>query len=207
MNQLTHSTILLGTLLLGLLSGCGTSPSSRLYMLEPMTVTGTAIPAGGPSIAIRPIGLPEHLKRKEIVTHDAPYRVSAAEFDRWAEPLDNSIAAVLAENLSTLLASGNVITYPWDNARAVDFTVSVRVLSFAAEANGEVVLSATWMISGAANTPLITDKTRYSEQRHGSEVVATVAAMSRAIEQLSRDIAAALTDALAAASGQETATD
>lgn len=206
MTRHTHSKILPGVLLLAALAGCGTSPSSRLYMLEPMSVT-TTISAGGPTIAIRPIGLPEHLNRKEIVTRNELYRVHAAEFDRWAEPLDDSIAAVLAENLSILVPSENVITYPWDNARDVDFTISVRVLSFAVAADGEVALGATWMISGDGEKPLRRDKTRYSERRYGDEVVATVAAMSRALEQLSRDIAAALSVVLADQSERDAAID
>lgn len=206
MTRYTHSKILSGVLLLVALAGCGTSPSSRLYMLEPMSVT-TTISAGGPTIAIRPIGLPEHLNRKEIVTRNELYRVHAAEFDRWAEPLDNSIAAVLAENLSVLVPSENVITYPWDNVRDVDFTISVRVLSFAVEPDGEVALGAIWMISGDGGKPLRRDKTRYSERRNGDEVVATVAAMSRALEQLSRDIAAALSVVLADDSERDAAID
>ena len=195
MGKLTHNSILVGTLLFGILSGCESSPSPRLYMIEPMTMMGSANSVAGLTIAVGPITLPEHLNRKEILTHDEPYRVSTATFDRWAEPLDQDITAALAENLSILVPTDRVITYPFDNALQVDYTVNVRVFSFGAGPNGEVELKSSWVIYDTANAPATCSKARYSEQRRGSEVVDTVAAMSRAIEQLSRDIADAINKA------------
>lgn len=198
----THISVLLGMLLVGGLSGCGTSPSPRLYLIQPMAMTANTTAVSGPTIAIRPVVLPEHLRRKEIVTHDAPYRVHAAAFDRWAEPLDTAIAAALTENLSILMQTDTVIAYPWDQVHGVDYAVNLRILSFAAEPGGEVALSVSWIINAADRTPLVLDKARYTEAPRGGEVVDTVAAMSRAIEQLSRDIAAALQSVLAAEPGR-----
>lgn len=195
MSKLTHYSVLVGTLLVGVLSGCGTSPPSRLYVIEPMTMTGSANSVAGLTIAIGPITLPEHLDRKEILTHDEPYRVNTAEFDRWAEPLDQGIIAALAENLSILIPTDHVVTYPFDNAHQIDYRVNVRVISFAAEPSGEVELKVSWVIYDTADALVTVNKARYSEQRRGSEMVDTVAAMSRAIEQLSRDIADAINEA------------
>lgn len=195
MSKLTHSSVLVGMLLFGLLGGCGTSPPSRLYVIEPMTMTGSTNAAASLTIAIGPITLPEYLNRREILTHDEPYRVNAAEFDRWAEPLDQGITAALAENLSILIPTDHVVTYPSDSAQQVDYAVQVRIISFGAEPNGDIALQAFWVIRGSADGPAIRGKARYSEQRRGNDVVDIVAAMSRALEQLSRDIADAINEA------------
>lgn len=195
MSKLIYHSVLAGAVLFGVLSGCGTSPSPRLYVIEPMTMTGSANTVASLTIAVGPITLPEYLNRKEILTHDEPYRVSAAEFDRWAEPLDQGITAALAENLSILVPTDHVVTYPLDAAHPVDYTVQVRVISFRVEPSGEVELKASWVIRDTGSAPATRGKARYSEQRHGGDVVDTVAAMSRAIEQLSRDIAEAINGA------------
>ena len=131
------------------------------------------------------------------MTHDERYRVNSAEFDRWAEPLDHNITNTLTENLSVLISSDQVIAYPWDSAHDFDFTVRVRVITFGANPNGEVVLSASWTIYDAANTPVEFTKKRYAEPRRGNDMVVLVAAMSQTIEQLSRDIATTLVAAAA----------
>lgn len=200
MNKLIHHTILVMTILVVTTTGCSTSPPTRLYVIEPMSFVDG--PGGNTEITVvvGPITLPEHLNRKEILTHDQRYQVDVAEFDRWAEPLDHNIAAVLAENLSVLLVSDNVIAYPWDASHSVDYSVRIRVHSFGSDPGGDVVLSVSWMVHDAGNTLVRLNKARYSERRVGDDVVSTVAAMSRTIEHLSRDIAGAL--AVASADGQ-----
>lgn len=197
MSKLSQCFVLVGALLIGVLGGCGTSPPSRLYVIEPMSMPAGASTVAGVTIAVGPISLPEHLNRKEILTHDEMYRVNAAEFDRWAEPLDEGITAALAENLSILVPTDHVITYPLDDAHQVDYTVKVRVISFGAEPSGKVVLKASWVIRDTAKASTIRRRAQYSENRLGSAMVDTVAAMSRAIEQLSRDIADAINAASA----------
>lgn len=197
MNKLANNSVLVGALLIGVLGGCGTSPPSRLYVIEPMTMTADANVARGPTISVGPITMPEHLNRREILTHDELYRVNAAEFDRWAEPLDEGITAALAENLSILVPTDHVITYPLDDAHQVDYTVQVRVISFGAQPSGQVVLKASWVIRDTAKASVTHSRAQFSEQRLGNAMVDTVAAMSRAIEQLSRDIADAINAASA----------
>ena len=189
--------IFISTLLLRTLSACSSSPEPRLYIIEPMIASAGTQIDNDLSIGVGPVTLPARLNRKEIVTHDQRYRLNSAEFDRWAEPLDHNITNALAENLSVLIPSDQVIAYPWDSAHDFDFTVQVRVITFGAIPNGEVVLSTSWMIYDAVNARVELTKKRYAAARRGNEVVALVAAMSQTIEQLSRDIAATLVAAAA----------
>ncbi len=192
MNKPTLKIIFISALLLSTLTACSTSPEPHLYIIEPMSASASTQIDNDLSIGVGPVTLPAHLNRKEIVTHDQRYRVNSAEFDRWAEPLDHNITNALAENLSVLIPSDQVLAYPWDSAHDFDFTVEVRVIKFGANPNGEVALRATWIIYNAANVPVELTKKRYVAPRRSNDMISLVAAMSQTIEQLSRDIATTL---------------
>ena len=95
------------------------------------------------TIAIARVILPEYLKRDEILTREQRFRVNAASFDRWAEPLDYNIGDVLAENLSLLIRSDRVVAYPWDTTLKADYTVRLRVITFNTSSTGEIELTRT----------------------------------------------------------------
>lgn len=177
-----------GVLLIAMLTGCSSSPPTRLYLIEPINVLENLTTETELTIAVGPIMLAQHLDRREVLSHDEPYRLTAAEFDRWAEPLEDNITSVLTENLSTFLSTNRVIDHRWDT-RSADYTVRVHIIAFAAEPNGTVSLKAAWTIDDQTGAPGALHKNSYTEPRGDDEVVATVAAMSRAIAQLSRDIA------------------
>ena len=185
------------SLLVGVLSACSTSPDPRLYILEPMHVSGGSQTGEGLSIVVGPVTLPAHLDHKGIVTRDQRYRVNAAKFDRWAEPLDQNIVRVLCDNLSALIPSNQIIAYPRQIAHDVDYTVRIRITEFGTNPDGEVVLNVAWMLHDKSNAPVKAAKTRYSVNRRGDDVVAVVEAMSQAVERLSRDISNAIVSASA----------
>ncbi len=190
-----HYSVLFGILVNGILSACATSPATRLYLLEPLPIASNASSDTQLTVAVGPIAVPEYLNRKEILTHDERYRVHTAEFDRWAEPLDDSITAVLTENLSRLIPSERVMAYPVSSRLLLDYSVSVRIIAFGTEPGGEVVLNTSWTIHDAGGKPILLSKTRYSDARSRTDTLSTVAAMSRVVGQFSQDIAVALNNA------------
>ncbi len=197
MNKPTLRTVVVSTLLVGTLNACSTSPAPRLYIIEPISASANRQVDENLTIAVGTVTLPAHLDRKEIVTRYDRYRVNSAEFDRWAEPLDDNITSVLVENLSVLVPSDQVIAYPWDTVYDFDYTVRVRIITFGTNPGGEIVLSASWMIHNATDVPVKYMKTRYTAPQRDDDALAVVAAMSQTIEQLSRDIATALVAASA----------
>lgn len=197
MNKPQLITAAVVTLLIGALTACSTSPAPRFYIIEPLRTSAGLQTDKNLIVAVGSVKLPAHLNRKEIVTYSQRNRVNLAEFDRWAEPLNDNMTNVLAENLSELIPSDQVYAYPWDMVNDFDYTVRVRVIAFGANASGEIVLSASWMIHSASDIPVKYMKTRYSAPRRGDDMVALVAAMSQAIEQLGRDIATGLVAASA----------
>jgi uncharacterized lipoprotein YmbA len=182
-------------LAISLLVGCSSSPPVRLYMIEPITAAESKREAQPLTIAIGPVQLAEHLNRSEILTRAEPYKVSVAEYDRWAEPIDSNIAAVLAENLSILVPAASVHTYPRDKAYDADYTICVHILRFGTHSDNEVVLKVDWTIEDSAGRKIKHHRSRYAEPRRDSEMVSMVEALSRNVEQLSRDIADAVHEA------------
>ncbi len=183
-----------------LVSGClgpGTTRSPQLFVLS-----ATADPAAADTqnsqlrLGIGPVALPERLNRPQIVTRAGEHEVLVSEFSRWAEPLEDSFAAVLSENLSRLIPTDRVRLYPWPARTEIDLKVEVEVIRFAGQLGSDVTLAARWRLAqGNGSEVLPLRLSSYSEPIAATSTEALVAAMSRALGSLSRDIASAIADA------------
>ncbi len=184
-----HAAVLVGVFVV---SGCaigGSTPPSRFYLLAPLEAVVDA--AGGPSLGLGPIRLAQYLDRPQIVTRRSPHRLALAEFDRWGEPLDESISRVLAANLSALLKTSRVQRHPWRNGRGIELQVELDVRRFDGPLRGPVELVVHWRASRRDSQ--VARISRYSEPLEGEGYEALAAAMSRALRTLSVDIANAVT--------------
>ena len=190
----THVRFALTGLCIILLAGCGVTGPSRHYILTPAEVTASqASPAAGPSLGIGPVAFPAYLDRPEIVHRSGHNQLHFAGSDRWAEPLKTNFTRTLAENLSRLLPTDHIALHPWPRSAAIDYRVGVDVVRFDADAAGRVVLAAGWEIERTADGTIVyRRKTGYNEDAGGLDYPALVAAQSRALERLSRDIAEAI---------------
>jgi uncharacterized protein len=99
-------------LLLILLVGCASSPPSRFYLMSPLSNESSksqhSADAECVSIAIGYVRLPEYANRPQIVTRTSQNELSRSQFDLWAEPLQDTFARVMAENLTQLLCTKRV---------------------------------------------------------------------------------------------------
>ena len=176
------------------LGGCTTTPPTNFYILTPLpsaeSLGPATVAAGGPSIGIGPVTLPQYLDRPQIVTRASRARLNLGEFDQWAAPLKDIVASVLAENLSMLMSTDHIAVYPWPRSTTIDYQIMVDVTRFDGEMGGEVLLLARWSIVGKDGKEWVKKKSRFSQPAGAPDYEATVTAMSRALERLSRDIAA-----------------
>jgi len=184
---------ILGVVLLGL-HGCASSPPTRLYVLPSLTGAETAPPAAQRdlTIGVGPVTLHPYLDRPQIVTRASRARLILGEFDQWGAPLRDSVTRALAENLSLLVPTDRVVLHPWARTTVPDYQVTVEVLQFDAGPGGEVILAARWQILNADEKALVIRKSRLTAAAGGHEYEATVTAMGRTLDALSRDMAAAL---------------
>jgi uncharacterized lipoprotein YmbA len=186
--------VLFGLLLA--LSGCITaaSPPSQFYLLSPWSESNEkpqkAIREQRVVIGVGPVEVPEYLNRPQIVTRISPFELKLAEFNHWAEPLKGSFSRVIVENLSSLLCNEAIAVFAWRGSVAIDYRVEVEVLRLDGELDINAILDARWAIFREQDREvLFAEKSSISEAVSGQGYEALVSAQSRAIWELSRQIA------------------
>jgi hypothetical protein len=136
------------------------------------------------------VEFPQYTNRPQIVTGNTNSELGRAAFAQWAEPLDGNFARVLAENLSLLLATDQVVVFPWLGPMPITYQVIVEVTQFLGELGGQVSLEARWSVVAKNGTAvLVTKRASFTESVGGQNYQALTAALSRTVAALSRDIA------------------
>jgi uncharacterized lipoprotein YmbA len=177
-----------------IVAGCESAPT------EFYTLSNMQLPPPGTSntprtvVGVGPITLPDYLDRPQIVTRASGNRMMLAAFNAWVEPMDGMFTRVLVENLSSLLATDNVVALPQRRPMALDYQVEVDVARFDADATGRAVLDARWKVFGKDGESLIEEgRSTIVEPAVGPDSYEDiVAAMSRALAEMSSTIASAI---------------
>ena len=142
------------------------------------------------TIVVGPIKFPAYLDRTEIVTRASSNKITLSEFDLWAGSLAEDFSRVLAENLSILLSTEGVTVYPRLRPGLAKFQITMDVTRFDGPLGGDVSLIARWAIlEGKERKVLSVRKSTIIEPSGAKDYEAMVAADSRALEKLSREIA------------------
>jgi uncharacterized lipoprotein YmbA len=180
--------------------GCAAikTKSARFYVLSPMVGVESgkqleSAEAGNISISVSPVSLPKYLKKSQIVTRTGNNELHLAEFDRWAGKIEEDIGRVIAENLSHMLSTDKVLSYPAIGAVDTDYKVEMDISRFEGSLGESVELIARWAIFDiqGKNVKSITS-TRLLESVQGFDYADMVAAQSRALASLSRELADAI---------------
>ena len=185
--------LLFGFVLLFVL-GCASSPPARFYTLSSLQEGGRG-PKESPSdqglgIVVGPIQFPGYLDRTEIVTRASSNKITLSEFDLWAGSLAEDFNRALAENLSVLLSTEIVVVYPRLRPGLAKFQITMDVTRFDGPLGGDVSLIARWAILEGKERKLVSvRKSTIIEPSGAQGYEAMVAADSRALEKLSREIA------------------
>jgi uncharacterized protein len=178
------------------LSGCLGSPPTQWYLVPPLSGPDTAPSvSAGPrdlTLGVGPVTVPPYLDRPQLVTRTSRATLVLAELDQWAAPLPDTIARVLAENLSLLIPTERVVLHPWSRTLDPDYQVTVEVLQFDRGPGGEVVLAARWSLLERDGQVRVLRTSRLSQAAGGADYEAAVTAMGRTLETLARDMAATL---------------
>jgi uncharacterized protein len=174
-----------------LAAACGPSATARFY-----TLSSTAAADGGAAVsyavAVGPVTVPGYADRPQFVVQVAQNRVELEEFDRWATPLDEGIARVVAGDLATLLGTTQVATVPLPTGFAPAYQAAIDVQRFESTPNQGVLLEAVWAVRRSAGGEPRMGRTVASESAGGEGFEALAAAHSRALAKVSADIAAAI---------------
>jgi uncharacterized protein len=185
-----------------LAAGCA-SPQASFYRLsaDSSLTAATSRPSARPVI-VGPVTVPDLVDRPQIVTRNTANEVALDEYARWGEPLASSIADAIAGDLTLLLASDRVAVA----ARAVSdpkaWRVRVDIQQFESVPGDAVTIDARWSVranfpdsADPASSRVLSGRSLVREPVTGAGYDAIVAAHSRALAKVSRDIAAAMTGA------------
>jgi uncharacterized lipoprotein YmbA len=178
-------------------SGCGGSKPSRHYRMMPLAEEAVAsrdIAEDAVRVGVARVGLPDYLKRPQIVSLSRVHGLTVAEFDRWAEPLEQNVGDVVSRNLAALLPEMWVM-HPWAARPEVDLVVRIQVMEFEARGDGQMHFAAEWSVSGMgaeeALVRRITASTLPLSLESGDDDYydSVAAIMSEQLAELSREIA------------------
>lgn len=179
------------------IGGCASRGIVRQeYLLTSLAGTPMANPVASsaepPTIGVGPVTLPGYLRRPQIVTRDGN-RLHRSERHTWGGDLESDFARVLAENLAILVPSDRVSTFPWSDPKQLDYSVAVQVSRFDRGSDDRVSLLAQWRILDARTGETVrTGRASIREPTNGRGYDETVAAMSRAVATLGRELVEAI---------------
>ena len=176
------------------LAGCGSSPTATYHTLSAAGTANGAAPASGESpysVAVGPVTLPEAVDRPQLVLRVGPNEVTFVELHRWARSLKSEIPRIIADNLAAYLNVRRVAAYPQNAGDNADYRVLVDIQRFDSTLGESVTIDALWTIKRQSDGALRTGRSTAKESSSGS-YDAMVAAHSRALATISREIAEAI---------------
>jgi uncharacterized lipoprotein YmbA len=180
MTETNLTTLAACALLFLTAAGCAPTPPSDFYVLTPMAAAGDSAAAPSResvSVSVGPVKIPEYLNRVQIVTRAGQNR--------------SNLSTVIAENLSVLLGTDEVYVFPTQDPVSPRYRVVLSVAKFDGALGESAVLDVRWLITGPRRREqLASGRTAIRETPDGSDYESYVTAQSRAVEVLSREIAA-----------------
>jgi uncharacterized lipoprotein YmbA len=175
-------------LLVMMLAGCGSSPSSAYYALA--AVSGTIHQAALGTIEVRRPAVAGYLDRAEILTQWDGQRLQLAHYECWGEPLASMIGRVLAEDLTERLRGTIVFNASADLSLRAATVIELSLWKFDLGPDGAVHLDALAALRGAGEPT--THAIRLQARPVTTDTGAVVAVMSQLLGQLADQLATAL---------------
>ena len=176
---------------IGFLASCASVPAEHFYALTAEAPVQRALAGSAEdlSISVGPVTLAEIVDHPQLVVTVAVNRVVILDQQRWAEPLASEISRVVALNLARQLGASKVSAQPQIGGTVAAFRVALDVQRFESIAGKEVFIETLWTLRRTAGGEPISGRSMVKEPLASSGYDAIVAAHSRALAELSRDIA------------------
>ena len=180
-----------------MLAGCGSTPPTAFYTLNPLRASLPTAQTGASrndiTIGVGPVTIPEFLDRPQIVTRTTANRLDVDEFHRWGGSLQEDSARVLVENLSRLLGTNQVSVYPNPEPLDLHYRIVIDIQQFDGRLGEGVTLNAIWtLLNEKTGKPLLTRRFEYQAPATSADYEGLIAAHSAALEAFSRELADAM---------------
>lgn len=198
-NKLCKTGILLSILIFVLLQGCAMQPSAptQFYMLQPISGSELKLKFAARDqytiVAIAPIEFPAYLDRPQFIIRKSHTQYRLAEFDQWAEPLQDNFERVFFENLNILLNDVPIAVVRHESTLKIDYRIRMAVIRMESDEKGFVSLDVGWIILSENGRELSIAKVSSYKIKSKTDDYAEIAATkSIALESLSKEIAEAI---------------
>jgi uncharacterized lipoprotein YmbA len=127
------------------LAGCGHSPPTQFFTLDPLSPATSASAKAGTPIRIDRVTIPAILDRPEMVREQSAERLQVDDFNHWGAPLGDLMRGALVEDLTARLPAGRVVPAGAPSVAGVaDLTVEIVAIH---EAPGLVVADMDWTLT------------------------------------------------------------
>jgi len=189
---MTHTRTLLAFITTLLLLGCGSSPKTHFYTFNTPAIPDTHSATTGPIILIGPVTIPDLVDRPQLVLRSSDNQVQISDTHRWAQSLKSEITHALAANLAREADAPRVFLLGQTQGDEADMRIAVDILRFESAPASHVTIEAQWSVRRTGNSKPITARSTVREAVEGKSYEDLVAAHSRAMDKLSRDIAMTL---------------
>lgn len=177
-----------------LMCACASSPPVRYYVLDAARPASGVSAAAGGALQIASVRLPPALDRREMVREDTANRLTVSQQDRWGAPLPDMTQRVLSQNLMLRLAPGRV-ALPGQPAPAGTSAISVEIVEFGADTNGQIVLDGSWsLVPSGSDAPVATHRFQLSQRAVRGDFAEQAHIMSILLGQLADAIAMQVTE-------------
>ena len=172
-----------------LLTPTAASASNNTHLAASPNLTTVAIGLG-------PVRLPEYLDRPELVIRTSPNGFELSEMSRWAEPIADNFRHVIANDLTNLLGTTNIVQYPWYPETRLDYIVHIEVQRFEADTSHSAQLIAHWDLrTPQSDQVLASREAQFSSPLNSLTGDAAAAALSEDVAELAEQIASAIAQA------------
>ena len=175
-------------------AGCAATPPPNFYQLDVSAATRLSGLERGIAIGLGPVNLAPYLDRPQIVIRGTTgHRLELSEFNRWVEPLKDSISRVIIVNLSNMLETTRVYSIPRRNQTIpLEFRIEIDIARFDGTLGGDALLVARWTLYDQQDAARLTKVSIINEASGGESFDLLIAAQNRTIQRLSQEIVGAI---------------
>jgi uncharacterized lipoprotein YmbA len=178
-------------LLILALGGCGHSPPTAFYTLDPIAPAAAPGPGAIAPVQLTAVHIPAVLDRPELVAQTGPNQVHVSDLDHWAAPLGEMMRRALAQDLMARLPAGSFV--PPGAPKPVDGrALVVTVLQLTATPDGRVRMEANWSLLEQGGSAAAVSRNLDLSAAGGPGAAGEAGGVSRVLADLADRIAADL---------------
>jgi uncharacterized lipoprotein YmbA len=165
-------------------------PQTHYYLLEAAAALKPISAENRSTINIRLSAFPELLERTQMVLKDQKNMVRILTYERWADPLDVNIQAVIRDNLQQQLPNARISAGLWEQDPQPEAQVTIQIKQFIGEPGATAQVELTWQYS--VNGKELKNGRFSDRQQAGASIQEMVGVLNRSLNCFSMQLGSEL---------------